>query len=432
MDNEILERRRSNMAYTNGASETATVSSVATAPTLEPNGHGEQCQIECLKEIHRQLAEPFDPGEIKWRVTATSTQQTKHGLQKRGQVVAYADQRAYSDRLNEVFGEWGWTRNYDVQVAQNFERRAPGDKTQKAASAKVVVVAKVTVHGLGSHTGVGEEWADNDNAATAAEAQAFKRACSVFGLGRYLYDVPAVWVDLDQYNRPVQTPTLPDWAMPAYAQRQQQEEQKERRSQNGPRGGIVRDETLAVVRALCSKVGYSLSQTVLKTYLGTNDLTNLPDAGFARLTNVMERLNDIANGIKRLGKAAEVVGPAQYEAICKEMNLASDSIDDIPNRDVLRVLLTRVEAAAAAKQNGARSGTNGTTSISEARGRLLLAARKAAENRRSGWPAKLGEIVAQASDGKISLESLKTLTDADVAVVEAAIARIERGTHGLR
>ena len=47
-----------------------------------------------------------------------------------GQLVAYADQRAYTDRLNEVFGEWGWTRSYDVQVAQNFERRAAGTRNK--------------------------------------------------------------------------------------------------------------------------------------------------------------------------------------------------------------------------------------------------------------------------------------------------------------
>jgi hypothetical protein len=79
-----------------------------------------------------------------------------------------------------VFGEWGWTRNYDVQVAQNFERRAPGDKKETAVAAKVVVVSKVTIHELGSHTGVGEEWANDENAATRAE-EAFKRACACFG-----------------------------------------------------------------------------------------------------------------------------------------------------------------------------------------------------------------------------------------------------------
>jgi len=417
------------MAYMNGATE-ARAPALATVPNLETNTcGGEQFSPERLKEIHRQLAEPFDPGEIKWRLTATSTQQGKHGTHKRGQVVAYADQRAYTDRLNEVFGEWGWTRNYEVSMAQNFERRASGDKTQKAVSAKVVVVSKVTVHGLGSHTGIGEEWADNDNAATAAEAQAFKRACSVFGLGRYLYDVPAVWVDLDQYNRAVQTPNVPDWALPSYAQRQQQAEKKERGRQSAPRQGIVRDETLAMIRALCNNVGYSLSQTVLKTYLGTDDLANLSEAGFARLTNVMERLNDIAHGIKRLGKAAEVVGPSRYEAICKELNFASDSIDDIPDRNALRVLLTRVEAEAAAKQKNSSAGSDGGAGIAEARGRLLQAARKAAENRRSGWPASLGEVIARGSDGNLSLDALKNLTDADVAGVQAAIRKIEGGEH---
>ncbi|MGH9631988.1 MAG: Rad52/Rad22 family DNA repair protein [Bryobacteraceae bacterium] len=418
------------MAYMNGATESATAPPLATAPNVETNTHGgEQFPPERLKVIQGQLAEPFDPGEIKWRVTATSTQQGKHGPQKRGQVVAYPDQRAYTDRLNEVFGEWGWTRNYEVSVAQNFERRASGDKTQKAVSAKVVVVSKVTVHGLGSHTGVGEEWADNDNAATAAEAQAFKRACSVFGLGRYLYDVPAVWVDLDQYNRPLQTPNVPDWALPSYAQRQQQAEKKERGRQNAPRQSIVREETLAMVRALCNKVGYSLSQTVLKTYLGTNDLANLSELGFARLTNLMERLNDIANGINRLGKAAEVVGPSRYEAICKELNFASDSIDDIPDRNALRVLLTRVEVEAAAKQKSTDPGANGTATIAEARGRLLQAARKAAENRRSGWPASLGEVIARASEGKLSLDGLKDLSDADVPLIQAATTKIEGGVH---
>ena len=94
------------------------------------NHQVDQMSPERLQKIRELLSEPFDPGEIKWRVTATSTNQTKHGPQKRGQLVAYADQRAYTDRLNDVFGEWGWTRSYDVQVAQNFERRAPGDKTQ--------------------------------------------------------------------------------------------------------------------------------------------------------------------------------------------------------------------------------------------------------------------------------------------------------------
>ena len=139
----------------NGATHESLQSAAAIATIAASDiGHRLHMSPERLHNIRELLSEPFDPNEIKWRVTATSTNQGKHGPQKRGQLVAYADQRAYTDRLNEVFGEWGWTRSYDVQVAQNFERRAPGDKKQTAVAAKVVVVSTVTVHGLGAHTGV--------------------------------------------------------------------------------------------------------------------------------------------------------------------------------------------------------------------------------------------------------------------------------------
>jgi hypothetical protein len=41
--------------------------------------------------------------------------------------------------------------------------------------------------GLGSHSATGKTWTDNEDAGNSAKAQAFKRACSCFGLGRYLY-----------------------------------------------------------------------------------------------------------------------------------------------------------------------------------------------------------------------------------------------------
>jgi len=49
---------------------------------------------------------------------------------------------------------------------------------------------------------------------TSAEAQAFKRACSCFGLGRCFYDFAAPWVDLDDKGRPKKTPTVPSWLIP--------------------------------------------------------------------------------------------------------------------------------------------------------------------------------------------------------------------------
>ena len=129
-----------------------------------------------IKHFCGSLEIPFDPRVIDWRVTNT----TKNG-KLRGLVIPYADQRAYTDRLNELFTPAGWTRKYAIHTSANFER----NRDQRIV-AKVLVTCELMIFGLGSHSATGEEWADNDNAGTSAEAQAFKRACSCFGLGRYL------------------------------------------------------------------------------------------------------------------------------------------------------------------------------------------------------------------------------------------------------
>src|SRR5215469_17978935 len=122
---------------------------------------------------------------------------------KRGQVVPYADPRAYTDRLNVLLSPQGWTRDYKVETMSNITRVKKGESI---LSGKILVTCTVTIFGLWSHCGTGEEWADDDNSMTSADAQAFKRACSCFGLGRYFYDFPAFWVDLDQNRQPVNTP----------------------------------------------------------------------------------------------------------------------------------------------------------------------------------------------------------------------------------
>lgn len=155
----------------NGASTSTLYPAAPVGPALP------QFSSERVKELVGALEVPFDASEIEWRVT----NMTKNGYPIRGQVVPYADQRAYTDRLNALFTPAGWTRKYTIHTSGNFER----SKDQKIV-AKVMVTCEVTVFKLGSNSATGEEWADSDNAATAAEAQAFKRSCACFGLGRYL------------------------------------------------------------------------------------------------------------------------------------------------------------------------------------------------------------------------------------------------------
>ena len=158
-----------------------------------------------VKELLAELEVPFSPDQVQWRVTNSTNDK------KRGQIVPYADPRAYTDRLNALLSPQGWTREYKVETMSNITRVKKGESL---LSGKVLVTCTVTVFGLWSHSGTGEEWADDGNSVTSADAQAFKRACSCFGLGRYFYDVPAIWVDLDQNRQPVKTPVLSAWALP--------------------------------------------------------------------------------------------------------------------------------------------------------------------------------------------------------------------------
>ena len=398
------------MSYVNGAAtHEHPAPPIGTAPTFPQVAQSGSAPPERMEQIRHQLLEPFDPSEIRWRVTATSTQQSKNGPVRRGQLVAYADQRAYTDRLNEVFGEWGWTRTYNVQVAQNFERVTRGTKGEKQSSicAKVVVVSTVTIHGLGSHTGVGEEWADDENSATRAEAQAFKRACACFGLGRYLYDLDKVWEDLDQYNRPLRTPNLPEWALPANLRPIRV---PTRQHVTQPRQGVVRDEALAEVKRLCESVGFGLAKATLQKYGGVTEPEKL---GFTKLTIVMDKLTDIGRGVERLRTAAAKIGDARYAVICQEIGLASDSADDIPDREALKALLARVEQEAGVERAL-------PASIEDARGRLLQAARQVADKQRK----RLADVVKEASGGNFSLEQLRDLKPADIAAVETATAAL--------
>jgi len=256
----------------------------------------------------------------------------------------------------------------------------------------------------------------------------FKRACACFGLGRYLYDFDKVWVDLDQYNRPIETPRLPDWACPGNAKREVQQQQRLPQSvvprENALRQSLVQQETLAKVREMCEQVGHSLSQFTLRTYGGVTDPAKL---GFAKLTTVFDKLSDLVNGIARLQRAEAALGCERYAEICQQLRLPSHLVDDIPNRDALKNLLAHVEGEAG--KQATPSAPERAASIADARGRLLQAARKAAENPRSGWPRKLGEVISRASGGTLTLDMLKDLTGADTPAVESFIATIEGGAH---
>src|SRR5215469_17499853 len=70
--------------------------------TMNPS-NGPQFSTDQIKELIAELEVPFDPAAIEWRVTNT----TKSG-KLRGQVIPYADPRAYTARLTSLFTPAGW------------------------------------------------------------------------------------------------------------------------------------------------------------------------------------------------------------------------------------------------------------------------------------------------------------------------------------
>jgi hypothetical protein len=280
---------------------------------------------------------------------------------------------------------------------------------------------------------LGEEWADNDNAGTAAEAQAFKRACSCFGLGRYLYDLEGQWVDLDEKKRPLETPRLPDWARPK--SRENGNGHAPIPTPNGSRpakvngkgsgqgrrtGGIFRQELLAQITSLGEAVGFSLTKSVLKGVANVEDAAKIRD--MAKLTAAFEKLQDIGRGVERLRRAIEKCGAPRYSVLCQELNLASDSLDDIPDRATLRRILDILEAEAPkGSENPAVPATALATELSDLRGRVLReAARVSGATKRT-----LGDVLHQATDGTVTLAALKSIGAEQKPLLHAALKKLE-------
>ena len=71
----------------------------------------------------------------------------------------------------------------------------------------MIAVITITVDGLAVTKSATGEYSDGGGRdapeGTAAEAQAFKRACAMFGLGRYLYELSTQWVAFDETKKAI-------------------------------------------------------------------------------------------------------------------------------------------------------------------------------------------------------------------------------------
>jgi len=308
--------------------------------TLVPNA-------ATIKEMIASLEVPFHPSVIEWRVTNTS----KSGS-PRGQVMPYADQRAYTDRLNALFTPAGWTRKYAIHTSANFER----SKDQKIV-AKVLVTCELTIFGIGSHSATGEEFADDENAGTIAEAQAFKRACSCFGLGRYLYYFTGTWVDLDERKRPKTIPKLDGWATPegwrqglrpnaeVAARLPDQTTAGNNGNGDGHDGGNsandIAERLVREIEQMERSVGKRMYRGLLKTVARVWNPKDIQDP--VTQQKVLAHMQAAERGFRRLDAALDRVGPEPLPQILRSLKL--QSVDRVDNLQTLHDIVLALEAA---------------------------------------------------------------------------------------
>lgn len=143
-----------------------------------------------LTQVERDLTAPFAYTQIELKPGAL----TKNREEPRCLAMPYADMRTYEARLDEAVGLEHWSTSYQMTARG--------------------VVCALTICGV-TKSGIGDYPADagDENAATSAQAQAFKRACSAFGLGRYLYNLPDVWCAYDPDRKRIVNPQRAAWEM---------------------------------------------------------------------------------------------------------------------------------------------------------------------------------------------------------------------------
>jgi len=148
-----------------------------------------------MSEIMKQLQAPFYPEDIEWRVGSTNKAKTS------GLALAYVTNRAIQNRLDDVFGPFGW---------QNEFKEWKGNSQ----------ICGISVWDEQKKQWI-TKWDGADDSQTEAVkgglSDSMKRAGYQWGIGRYLYKLPSVWMPIKQQGKSyvlTETPQLPAWALP--------------------------------------------------------------------------------------------------------------------------------------------------------------------------------------------------------------------------
>jgi hypothetical protein len=155
-------------------------------------------------EIMQKLSAPFHPSDVEWRVQ----REVNNG--KAVMVLPYINNRAVQNRLDEVFGVFGWTNRFI-----------------NGPTGGLICELSVRNPENGEWV-VKQDGAENTQveAIKGGMSSAMKRTAVQLGIGRYLYYLDFQYANLapkgEHYHRCKKsnqtmywnTPNLPDWAIP--------------------------------------------------------------------------------------------------------------------------------------------------------------------------------------------------------------------------
>lgn len=144
-----------------------------------------------------RLSAPFYADEVEWKI------QSKTKDKQRALVVPYIKARALQQRLDDALGIENWTDQYQ-EVGDGFNCALSilinGVWITKNDAAETVVM---TTYDDGTKRTI--------NSLKGTYSSAFKRVCTTWGVGRYLYDIPRRWVPIDnkgKFTIPVLAPNF--------------------------------------------------------------------------------------------------------------------------------------------------------------------------------------------------------------------------------
>lgn len=134
---------------------------------------------------------PFPANKIHWRIGARTKDKTK------GIALAYIDARDVMSRLDDVVGPQNWQAEYPWSDNKRIVCR---------------IGIRIESEWIWKANGAGDTDVEADK---GAFSDAFKRAAVLWGIGKYLYALPNVWVPLTSNGyKLAETPNLPKWATP--------------------------------------------------------------------------------------------------------------------------------------------------------------------------------------------------------------------------